>query len=425
MVTKLRSIASFALVFCLLIAHATFGRTFSFAQDTLPQATSNDITVIESSVDHDFAQQITFTLQASSDAEITQVYLFFRAEGDEHTKSVSVDFESGHDISVSHMHDLRRSPLPPFATINFWWKIENAAGNELTTNPIPHEYTDNRSGFVWEQLSDNNITVHWIKDQGDPILGQAVLDAARIGIEEANAELHAPIPETINIYIYNSQLNLNATMGLTGRDWVVGQAHPELNVILVAIPIKDGYTSLIKHYIPHEITHLLVYQKATTSGYRYIPEWLDEGLATANEQLPTPDHTLAVEQAAVRGQLLPLEDLCVPFAPDYETAFLSYAQSNSVVKFIRKQHGAEGIRQLLTAYANGASCTTGVQDALQISLGELETVWHTSLGIPQENPEPDPEENSERAAERIGIWAWLWLLSILVATPMIGRLGKQ
>jgi len=39
--------------------------------------------VVESRAGYSFAQQVTFTLWATSDAEITQVYLFFRAMGDD------------------------------------------------------------------------------------------------------------------------------------------------------------------------------------------------------------------------------------------------------------------------------------------------------------------------------------------------------
>lgn len=431
---KLRQIAS--LVLALLLASPVYGETFSFAQSPLYQTATDGITVVESTATHSFAQQITFTLHATSDAEITQVHLFFRAAGDEHTELVPVDFErlsseSGHEANASYMHDLRRSPLPPFATVTFWWDIEDATGRKLTSEPTSHEYTDDR--FEWEQLSDSGIIVHWIKDQGDPALGQAALDVARTSVEEINAELHAPVPESINIYIYDTQPNLNTAMGLTGREWVVGQAHPELNAILVVIPFEDGHTSLIKRYIPHEITHLLIYQEVTPPGYRYVPEWLDEGLATANEQLPTPDHTLIIEEAGTHGQLLSLESLCVPFPPDHQTAFLAYAQSGSVVKFIRKQYGADGIRRLFTAYANGASCTTGVWEALNISLNDLEAVWRASLGITEENSEqnsseqtPEVLENSKpTVVEQAGIWVGLWILSMLVAVPMIGRLRRK
>ena len=233
---------------------------------------------------------------------------------------------------------------------------------------------------------------------------------------EANSELRAPIPASIDLYLYDSHYNLEAAMVLTGREWVSGQAHPELGAIVVAIPGEAGYTSRMKRFIPHEITHLLVYQDVTPTGCRYVPEWLDEGLATANEQLPTPEYTLALEEALAQGQLLPLKDLCVPFSPDSHTAFLSYAQSGSVVQFIRDQYGAQGIRALLDAYANGASCASGVQDALHISLSKLESTWRTNL---------KPQARWRTLAKQIGVWAGLWLLSLLVALPMIGRIRHR
>jgi len=378
----------------------------TFAADT--------ITVVESGANHSFAQQVTFTLQATSDTFITQVYLFFRATGDELAQSVNITIEPTREISVNHVHDLRRSPLPPFAMVTFWWQIEDTAGNRLTTEPQQFEYTDNR--FRWEQLGDNGLTVHWIEEHGDPAFGQAALDIARASVQEVNAELRAPVPESIAIYIYDAQHNLDAAMMLAGREWAGGQAHPELGVVVVAIPYEEGYKSRMMRYIPHEATHLLVYQAVTPASYRYVPEWLDEGLATANEQLPTPEYAMAIEEARTRGQLLPLEDLCVPFSLDSGTAFLAYAQSGSVVQFIRERYGAGGIRTLLAAYANGASCTGGVQEALNLSLSGLETAWRASL---------EPQAPWRALVEQIGVWVVLWLLSLLVAVPMIGGLRRH
>ena len=421
---KLRIITSLVLALAcwqptdgFLAALSTNGGRLNFAQSALHQTgTSDGVIVVESTVSHSFAQQITFTLQATSDTEITQVYLSFRAAGDAHTESVAVDVEPAREINVSYMHDLRRSPLPPFATVTFWWDIEYGAGQTTTSDPQQFEYTDNR--FQWEQLNDNEITIHWIRDYGNPIFGQAALDIARVSVEEINAELHTHVPESIDVYIYNAQPNLDAAMVLTGKEWVVGQAHPELGVAIVAIPFEssEGYLGRMKRYIPHEITHLLVYQAATPAGYRYVPEWLDEGLATANEQLPTIEHALVLEQARMQGQLLPLQDLCVPFPPNPQTAFLAYAQSGSVVKFIRERYGARGIRDLLTAYRNGASCAVGVQEALNISLSGLETAWQASL---------EPKSPWRAVVEQIGVWVGLWLLSILLAAPMIGKLRRR
>jgi hypothetical protein len=401
-------VASLVLVLGIPLAPATGGRPRRTA------AAEDGITVVESKASHSFAQQVTFTLEATSDAEITTVYLFFNAAGDERTESTIVAVEPDRGVSASHVHELRRAPLPPFATVTFWWQIEDAAGRSLTTEPQQFRYTDNR--FRWKQLSADGLTVHWIEGQGDPVFGQTALDIARASVEEVSGELRAPMPESIDVYIYDAQHNLDAAMVLTGREWVSGQAHPELGMVVVAIPFGEGYASRMMRYIPHEITHLLVYQAVTRASYRYVPEWLDEGLATANERLPTPEYTVALEEARAQGQLLALEDLCVPFPPNSGTAFLAYAQSGSIVQFIRERYGAQGIRALLAAYADGASCAGGVQEALDVSLSGLETAWRASL---------EPRASWRAWVGQIGVWVGLWLLSLLVAVPMIGRLRHR
>lgn len=382
----------------------------------VPATAAAGITVVESRVSYSFAQQITFTLQATSDADIARVYLFFHATGDEQAESVAMAIEPGRQVSANYVHELRRSPLPAFATVAFWWQIEDTAGNSLATEPQHFQYTDNR--FRWQQAGSEGFTVHWIEGHGDPAFGQAALDIARASAEESSAELRTRVPKSIDIYIYDAQPNLDAAMMLTGREWVSGQAHPELGVVVVPIPFEEGYTSRMKRYLPHEITHLLVYQAVTPAGYRYVPKWLDEGLATANERLPTPEYAMALEEARAQGRLIPIEDLCVPFSPDASDAFLAYAESDSLVRFISERYGVQGIRALLATYADGASCTRGVQKGLNVSLGGLETTWRASL---------EPQTPWRALVERVGVWVGLWILSILVAVPMLGgtRRGDQ
>jgi hypothetical protein len=415
--TKRPIMIGLALVLGLLLtpAHviaddADFAEGADFAEDA--------VTVIENTASYSFAKQITFTLEATTTAQVTKLHLFFVAAGGERTQSFEVPFrQEGDRLSATYLHDLRLSPLPPFDTITFWWEIEYG-GESYTTGKESFEYVDDR--FLWEQLDDeeNHVAIYWIKGQGDSTFGQTALDIARASLTDINAELRAPLPELITIYIYDTQDNLKGAMVLAGRDWASGQAHPDLGVIVAAIPHDDFYTSRMERYIPHEITHLLVYQIVTPEGYKYVPEWLDEGLATANERLPTPEHALMIEEARLQRQLIPLQDLCVPFSPDSQTALLAYAQSGSVVKYIRERYGAQGIRDLLAAYANGASCTSGVEEALGISLGALETDWRASL---EPLPQPEPQTPLPAWVQQVGPLVGLWLLGLLVAIPMIGR----
>ena len=116
------------------------------------------IQVTESRVEHSFAQHVTFTLEATSAANITEVYLFFHAVHDEETEETQVPLETpAREISVQYVHDVRRYPLPPFADITYWWQVEDADGHQLKTESNQFKYTDNR--FSWEHLSDGGITI--------------------------------------------------------------------------------------------------------------------------------------------------------------------------------------------------------------------------------------------------------------------------
>ena len=378
---------------------------------------ADGIRITENDVEHSFAQHVTFSLEASSDAEICEVFLFFRATHDEETERKRITLESpSQEVSLKVTHDARQYPLPPFADISYWWQIQDVAGNSLKTGPKQFNYRDNR--FEWQQLNSAGIRIHWVARQGDPAFAQSALDIAQMSVKDIEAELRGPVPDPLDIFIYDSEANLRGAMVLTGREWVGGQARPELGVVVVAVPPEQGYTSRMNRYLPHEITHLLVYELTTPEGYTHVPTWLNEGLSTANERLPTPEYALALEEAHEAGQLLPLEELCVPFSPDSRTATLSYAESASMVSFIRAEYGAEGIRNLLEAYADGASCKSGVEKALNIGFNKLESSWRMSI-------EPRPAWLA--LVDEVGVWVGLWLLGLLLAVPMIGgfrRLSK-
>jgi hypothetical protein len=57
-----------------------------------------------------------------------------------------------------------------------------------------------------------------------------------------------------------------------------------------------------------------------------------------------------------------------------------------------------------------------VQEALNVSLNGLETAWRASL---------EPQAPWRALVDQVGVWVGLWLLSLLVAVPMIGRLRRR
>ncbi len=365
------------------------------------------IAVTVNTVEYTFGQQATFTLEASADAGIAALYLYLQKPGEERVEVVPVPFEAGNPVQATFQRDLRLSPLPPFGQVSWWWEVRDQAGHVLTTPPSSFQYADNR--FAWHTASNERVRVHSTVD--DPVYLRAALDIAAANLEAIEEALQSPPLEQVDVYLYPSQADLRAALEMGGREWVGGQARPELGVVLVAVPHDDESTARMERDIPHEITHLVIYRLAGPRGYPFVPAWLNEGLATVNQAWPDPDLDVLLEQALTAGQLIPLTDLCAPFPSDPQVARLSYAESASLVRTVRDRYGSSGIRALLAAYADGADCEGGIIQALGRTPQQLETAWRADLlGL------------TGWTTWLSDHWPWLalWGLSLLLAIPMVG-----
>ena len=339
-------------------------------------AQEQPIEVLGTSVSFSFGQQATFSIEVTAPAEVGEIYLYLHNEGEDRVTVVPLQFTADTAVQANLQRDLRQQPLPPFGLVTWWWEVRDDAGNSLTTPHQVFRYVDNR--FDWQTASTGPVHVHTVYN--DPAYVQAALDISRASLGNIAQSLAVPLPEEVNVYLYPSQGDLRAALEMAGREWAGGQARPELGVVLVAIPYDDEYTARMEQYIPHELTHLLVYLCTGAAGYSHVPAWLDEGLATANETRPDPGMDAILEQARATGHLIPLPELCAPFPPDPQVALLSYAQSGSLVRYIRARYGSAGIRSLLAAYADGAGCEGGTVGGLGITLERLDLAWRVRDG---------------------------------------------
>lgn len=370
------------------------------------------IAVTATSIYYTFGQQATFDIEVSASAGVAALYLYLQEEGKARVEVAPVPFEPETSVRASLQRDLRLHPFPPFGKVTCWWEVRDGAGHRLTTEPSTFQYVDNR--FEWQTVAAGSVWVHTVVD--DPAYVQAALDIAQSSLLRITHELESPLQERVDIYVYPSLMDLRAALEMAGREWMGGQARPELGVALVAVPFDDEFTARMEQDIPHELTHLVVYQATGPEGYVHVPAWLNEGLATANQMRPDPSLDTLLEQARAEGRLLPLTDLCAPFPSDPQVALLSYAQSASLVRYIRDRYGSAGIRALLAAYADGAGCEGGIVRALDITPERLDLAWRAHLiGI---------SGWTAWLSDNAG-WLLLWALGLLVALPMIGTVGRR
>jgi hypothetical protein len=280
------------------------------------------------------------------------------------------EFQPGRRVTAQVTRDLAQQPLRPFSPLSYWWRVETASGAQVTTERATLLYADNR--FEWQNIARGPITAHWYA--GDLAFGQAAADAGALALPRISSDLGAPQPVRVDVYIYETVADLQAGLELNGRTWVGGHADPDLGVVLLAVPPGPEAVLGFERDLPHELTHVLIYE-LTQPHYAAVPFWLNEGLAVLHETQPNPGYRLALERAQRESNLLALDSLCGGFPLDTAQATLAYAQSRSLVSYVRDRWGSGGIASLLSAYAEGATCAGGVQRALGVSLAGLENEW--------------------------------------------------
>jgi cellulose synthase operon protein C len=128
----------------------------------------------------------------------------------------------------------------------------------------------------------------------------------------------------------------------------------------------------------HELAHVFTLQLSR----QRVPRWVTEGISVYEEGLADPswarDSELGFVQAYSQGKVLPLADLTSGFArPD--TISLAYFQSSLVVSLIVERYGAEALRVMLRAFADGADIESALQRATRAGLADLQKVFDAQL----------------------------------------------
>ncbi len=371
-------------------------------------AQADGLTFNALSASYQFADQITFTAAVSGPSPVTRATVFFQSGSQPPYSHPADSFTPATSIILTATIDLKETKLIPFSTVSYWWEVVDRAGGTARSETKTLIYVDNR--FAWQDLTAGPVRVHWY--QGDSGFGSAAAGAASEALPRIQQQIGVEPPSPLDVYVYASTADLRSAVELAGREWLGGQARPELGVVLVAIPPGDSARLQMRRDIPHELTHLMTFV-ATTPNYGSAPRWLDEGLATLNEGDPNSTQAIAVQDAAAKNKLLPIENLCGTFPTDASAALLAYGESRSVVQQIINEYGSAGVQALLAAYRDGATCEGGVERALNTSLTGLEVKWRAQLQPNASNP-TIPTTSSPST----GILPWLLLIAVIVL-PLI------
>lgn len=352
-----------------------------------------------------FGEAIHFQAILKTTQPLKYALLYFQEHGNTRTevKPVNISILDNGVYQMDFLLDLTEQPMRVFSTLEYRFEVTLQNGDVISSPSQSLDYVDDR--FPWQEKQEASYRVHWY--QGDLTFAQKALDAAQSGQERIRSILPVNNPPPIDIYIYPNSSDMQETLQLAGQTWVAGHAEPDLSVIVVTLPAGPEQQLLMEQRIPHELLHVWLYN-ILGDNYTNLPTWLSEGLASNAELLPNLDYQIALENAYAKEKLTPMASLCNNFPRDASGALLAYAQSTSFVSFIRQSYGSERLHDLLNEYVGGVSCDIGVQNALGVSLAQLERQWRRAqFG------------ENQVALAMAKLWPWLILASAAILIPLI------
>jgi hypothetical protein len=332
-----------------------------------------ELTILNSSAMSVFPSQLNFNLSAHSNVNITDIRLCYTVDRTSFAEVISegyVEFTPSTAVDVSWALEMVKiGGLPPGSAVEYWWRISDASGKEVETEPAQVRFDDLR--YQWRELTEGEVNIYWYK--GDDSFAQELMSAAQQALERLGVNTGAYLDKPAELYIYANNQDLLGAM-IHPQEWTGGVAFTGYSIMAIGIaPADIGWG---KTAIAHELTHLVIHQM-TLNPYNSLPPWLDEGLAMYNENagLLDPGFTSLLIKAITENSLISVQSLSSPFSANAEEALLSYAESYSLVEYLITSYGQGKMLELLDAFREGSSYDGALEGIYGFDMGGLNSLW--------------------------------------------------
>jgi hypothetical protein len=357
----MKKFAVIALIVCL---------TLAVLSPVVVQAQSG-LSVAKSWTVADFPTSLSFNLSARSDVNITDIRLCYSVDQISFADVFSeakVDFVPDTSVDVSwSLEMVMVGGLPPGSSLEYWWKIEDASGARLETEPASVRFDDSR--YEWESLTEGKITLYCY--QNDETFVRELMDSAQSALARLAANTGAELERPVQLFIYANSSDLQGAM-IYPQEWTGGATFTRYGI--VAIGIAPTNISWGKLAIAHELTHVVIHQM-TLNPYNDLPTWLDEGLAMYNEGELEAEFVSSLQEAIANNSLISVQSLCSPFSANTDRAELGYAQSYSLVEYLITNYGQEKMLELLNTFKEGSSYDAALKAVYGFDMNGLDSLW--------------------------------------------------
>jgi hypothetical protein len=319
----------------------------------------------------DFPRGIDFstTVDVPDEFEPDRAEFYYRPTADLTLNLVFVpasgvgEIDTGVSAAVSI--DLQTNYLPSGIDLTYFWRLFDASGNSIDSEPEQVTWADPR--FEWSAYSTDQVRLYTYALS--PEFAQSAVDIAQQTVTSLEQRFGLDRSEPVSIWVYDTSTDFQPTQRSNSREAVAGISHAGFFVIHVVM--ANNNTREVGRTITHEISHQVLYQ-ATRNPYSGPPLWFDEGMATHAQTEGIDGYLPLAITAANTGALFSLTSLEATFPYLPADASISYAISWSAVEYILETWGDDGIAALIQGYATGQPDEDVMQSALGITPAELD-----------------------------------------------------
>ncbi len=224
----------------------------------------------------------------------------------------------------------------------------------------------------YEEINGEHVTLV-VERKDAALVALYALPLAERAVTELAARYRYQPPGRIRIEFYRSNADFSVrTVGLAGLDALGVSFGPVVAMLSPAArpPGEYNWGSTLWHELTHSFT-------LGVSAHR-VPRWLSEGLSVHEEHRSAPawgsDATAPFLQALLANRLAPVSRMNDGFMrPAYpEQVVFSYYQASLLCEWIEKQHGVEGLRRMLAAFAAGKSSDEVFRSVLGLAPNDID-----------------------------------------------------
>lgn len=351
-----------------------------------PTLSAQGLSVTDNGAENHFPDGIVFSVSARSDQPIEKVRLHYTVLPDGTDAGAVPDFEPGTAVSTSFALAGEDTPgvyLPPGTRIEYYWEVEDAAGNTATTPEVSIVYEDVR--FDWTALEADGVIIRYYSgSEGD---AQAMLDVAGDAIAQMSALLDATVEFPVNVRIYASTDDMRPALQRRSETY-------ESQIITAGVRVSSDTVLVLGNVsfttLRHELAHVVT-AIAGEGPFGDLPAWLDEGTAVYAQGDPE-GFEAAVQRAIDRGNVLSVRSI-TSYQGDPDKVNLFYGQSWSLVSFLIDTYGEEKFARLFAEIEGGKTTDGALEAVYGFDQDGLDNEWRASVGLPpREGTEQDGEE---------------------------------